>query len=297
MNTTPALSLNKVIKRYSNVEALCGLSLSIPVGQIYGLLGANGAGKTTALRIICGLVAPDSGELTGLAGLRGVARRQLGYVPQRGGLYDDLSVIENLRFRARAYALAQPASLVNAALQEHGLTERSQQRVGNLSGGWRQRVALAAAMLHQPKLMLLDEPTAGLDAEAREQLWQRLRANAARGVTQLITSHYAEEAERCDRIGYLGAGHLLAEGVPAKFAEMLGIAVWRLGVEHGPPPTIRGSRISRDSAGWRIVVAADIGIPAPLAAWCCERAIQLELIAPRLTDALHWITDPDRTRP
>ncbi len=278
-------------KRFGTVTALDELSLTLRHGEIYGLLGPNGAGKTTALRIICGLLVADAGDghcLTAPLGTRAVG---LGYLPQGGGLYDDLTVSENLRFFARAHGLSRPADRVSATLAGHGLMEHACQRVGTLSGGWRQRVALAAALMHAPQLLLLDEPTAGLDAQARERLWQQLRTLSAQAVTILITTHYADEAERCDRIGYLTAGRLRAEGSPARLFDELGLAVWRIGAGGEPyktPPQIDTLRFIRDSDGWR-AVARTIDMPLALTEWCAQAGVTPEPTAPRLDDALVWL--------
>jgi ABC-2 type transport system ATP-binding protein len=283
-------------KRFSAVTALDELSLALRQGEIYGLLGPNGAGKTTALRVFCGLLAADSGDghcLTAPLGTRAVG---LGYLPQGGGLYDDLTIAENLRFFARAHSLPHPAVRVRATLAAHGLTERARQRVGTLSGGWRQRVALAAALMHAPQLLLLDEPTAGLDAQAREGLWQRLRALSAQAVTILITTHYADEAERCDRIGYLTAGRLRAEGPPSRLSGELGLVVWRIGASGKPyptPPQIDSLCFIRDSEGWR-AVARTTDMPPALVAWCAQAYVTPEPTAPRLNDALVWLSGEQR---
>lgn len=293
-----ALVMQDVRKHFGAVRALDGLTLTVPRGQIYGLLGPNGAGKTTALRIICGLLAPDHGNGHCLDVSLGITPRRLGYVPQRGGLYDDLTVTENLRFYARAHGLRWPRAIVADTLREHGLEPHARQRVGLLSGGWRQRVALAASLLHDPQLVLLDEPTAGLDPEAREQFWQRLRERSARGVTLLVTSHYADEAERCDSIGYLTSGRLLANGVPLQLAQQLGIAAWRINSRDDltPPPSLPDIRLIRDAAGWRVIAQADNDLPQPLLNWCVNARQLPESIAPRLTDALAWLAG-DRSAP
>jgi len=267
-----ALDLTGVTKRYGILCVLDGLRLQVARGEIVGLLGPNGTGKTTSLRIICGLLRADSGSGHCLGTPLGRTAPGLGYVPQRGGLYDDLSIRENLLFLARAQALPDPSAAVAAAIAEHGLEARAVQRIGQLSGGWRQRVALAAALLHAPRLLLLDEPTAGLDHEARETLWQRLRRLAADGTAVLVSTHHAEEAERCDRIGWLAGGRLRVEGRPDRIGDTLGLVACRLSAE--PPPHPEQLAI-RDAAGWRSVG------PANQAAGPHE--------AVRLGDALAWL--------
>lgn len=285
-----------ISKRFGAVSALDGLSFALSPGEIYGLLGPNGAGKTTALRIVCGLLVADAGDGHCLAAPLGTRPVGLGYLPQGGGLYDDLTIAENLRFFARAHGLPRSADRVSASLETHGLAERAGQRVGTLSGGWRQRVALAAALLHAPRLLLLDEPTAGLDAQAREGLWQRLRMLSAQAVTILVTTHYADEAERCDRIGYLTAGRLRAEGSPGRLFDELGLTVWRIpamGEKQLAQPQIDNMRFIRDSEGWRAVARA-VDAPPALTAWCAQTGAIPEPTAPRLADALVWLASEQR---
>jgi ABC-2 type transport system ATP-binding protein len=287
----PVLVARGLHKRFGALTALNDLSLALRHGEIYGLLGPNGAGKTTALRIICGLLVADAGDGQCLTAPLGKRPAGLGYLPQGGGLYDDLTISENLRFFARAHGLSHPVDRVSAALTAHGLTERARQRVGTLSGGWRQRVALVAALMHAPQLLLLDEPTAGLDAQARERLWQQLRTLSAQAVTILITTHYADEAERCDRIGYLTGGRLRAEGSPGRLFHELGLAVWRIGAggeQHKVPPQIDSLRFIRDSDGWR-AVAHSVHLPPALTEWCAQAGVRPEPTAPRLDDALVWL--------
>jgi ABC-2 type transport system ATP-binding protein len=285
------IDFNNLHKRYGDVVALNGLSLRVEPGEIYGLLGPNGAGKTTALRVICGLLRPDSGSGSCLGQPPGASQSRLGYMPQRGGLYDDLSVVENLRFFARAHGLRDIRGKVAAALDEHGLGARARQSAGDLSGGWRQRASLAVALLHEPTLLLLDEPSAGLDLLVREALWQNLRTLTASGMTALVTTHHADEAERCDRIGYLVQGSLRVEGPPAQIAEKLGLAVWHYPPDATPTPARSGLCLLHDSAGWRAVgrvadvesavVAGAGGTPA----------------VPRLADALSWLAAQQELAP
>jgi ABC-2 type transport system ATP-binding protein len=291
-----ALVARGLHKRFGAVTALDDLSLALEHGEIYGLLGPNGAGKTTALRIICGLLMADAGDGHCLTVPLGSRPLGLGYLPQGGGLYEDLTVSENLRFFARAYGLSHPLDRVSAALIAHGLTEHARQRVGTLSGGWRQRVALAAALMHEPRLLLLDEPTAGLDAQARERLWQQLRMLSVQAVTILVTTHYADEAERCDRIGYLTAGRLRAEGPPGRLFHELGLTVWRIAVSgepHEAPPQIDALHFIRDSDSWRVVARA-VDVPPAISEWCARAGATPERTTPRLGDALLWLAGEQR---
>jgi len=267
-----ALELVGVGKRYGVTPVLDGLNLRVHCGEIVGLLGPNGAGKTTSLRIICGLLAADAGSGHCLGTPLGRTAPGLGYVPQRGGLYDDLRIRENLLFLARAHGLPDPAGRVASTIAEHALQARADQRIAALSGGWRQRIALAAALLHAPRLLLLDEPTAGLDHEAREALWQRLRNLAAGGAAVLVSTHHAEEAERCDRVGWLAGGRLRVEGRPDAIGSALGLSACRLSEAPSPHPE---QLAIRDGSGWRLIG------PAALAPVTADGA--------RLGEALAWL--------
>jgi ABC-2 type transport system ATP-binding protein len=196
-------------------------------GEIYGFLGPNGSGKTTSIRMMCGLLTPDSGRgLTlGLDVVREAARikRRVGYMTQRFGLYDDLSIRENLEFIARVYGMDRRRARVDEALLRLGLSSRQKQLAGRLSGGWKQRLALAACMLHEPELLLLDEPTAGVDPNARRDFWNEIHALAAGGITVLVSTHYMDEAERCHRLGFIAYGRLLGHGTPAELQQRSGL--------------------------------------------------------------------------
>lgn len=290
-----SLDLRCLEKRFNGVPALNGLSMTVAPGEIYGLLGPNGAGKTTLLRIVCGVLGADRGEGWCLGSLLGgPAPARLGYVPQQGGLYDDLTVVENLDFYARAYGSSNPQPGIARTVAAHGLASIAQTRVGALSGGWRQRTALAAVLLHEPELVLLDEPTAGLDPEAREELWSRIRRLATEGVALLITTHHADEAERCDRIGYLTAGRMRAEGSPHRFAAELGLTVWHLPRQAVPmaaaPPALNGIQYSQDSEGWRAVGVDESDAFPALADWCLDHGQSHDVMATRLADALRWLS-------
>ncbi len=197
-----AIRFDNVSVRYGKTLALDRVSFTIPVGSIVALCGPNGAGKSSTIRVVCGLLRPDAGagEVLGesLAVRPARRRAQIGYMAQHTVLYDELSVAENLGFRASVMGLPDHRARASEALHEHGLASVAATRVGHLSGGWRQRVAFGVARLAQPRLMLLDEPTAGLDVNARDTLWTELRALAQRGVTTLVSTHDAVEAARCD---------------------------------------------------------------------------------------------------
>lgn len=217
-----AIDVHDLGKRLGGRWVVRGVDLQLSSGRICGFLGPNGSGKTTTLRLLCGLLAADAGSGTclGLDLRREVLsiRQAVGYMTQRFGLYEDLSVRENLDFIARLYACPQRAQVVEAQMQRLGLLARADQVAGTLSGGWKQRLALAACLIHQPRLLLLDEPTAGVDPHARREFWAELKAQAAAGLTVLVCTHYMDEALRCDELIYLAWGQVRARGTPAELA-------------------------------------------------------------------------------
>jgi ABC-2 type transport system ATP-binding protein len=215
-----AIDVHGLTKRYAGRAVVDDVSLQVGSGRICGFLGPNGSGKTTTIRMLCGLLTPDagSGSCLGLDIGREAAaiKRQVGYMTQKFGLYDDLSIRENLDFVARLFELPHRAAAVDAALERLGLVARQKQLAGALSGGWKQRLALAACLIHEPRLLLLDEPTAGVDPKARREFWDEIRQLADEGITVLVSTHYMDEAVRCDRLVYIAYGHVLAEGTAAE---------------------------------------------------------------------------------
>ncbi len=215
-------------KRFGDLIAVQSLDLDIQRGEVFGLLGPNGSGKTTTIRMLCGLVLPTSGSARvagfDVATQTEQVRQRIGYMSQRYGLYDELTVAENLRFYASVYGLVGKER--DERLAEHtkrlGLTERSKQRAGTLSGGWKQRLALACATAHHPDLVFLDEPTAGVDPAARRTFWQTIYDLAQDGTTILVTTHYMDEAERCQRLAFLSRGALIALGTPHEITQQFG---------------------------------------------------------------------------
>ncbi|RZN14553.1 ABC transporter ATP-binding protein [Bradyrhizobium sp. Leo121] len=217
-NHTPeiAIDVHGLTKSFGGREVVHDLSMQVRRGTIYGFLGPNGSGKTTTIRMLCGLLTPDSGNGTCLGyDIRRDAdriKRLVGYMTQRFSLYQDLSVRENLEFVARLYGMPDARGAAREMIARIGLRGREEQLAGNLSGGWKQRLALGACTLPNPKLLLLDEPTAGVDPKARRDFWNEIHALAAEGLTVLVSTHYMDEAERCHEIAYIAYGHLLAHG-------------------------------------------------------------------------------------
>ncbi|HEY8024267.1 MAG TPA: ABC transporter ATP-binding protein [Burkholderiaceae bacterium] len=221
------IDVHGLTKRFGDRVVVDHFDMQVPRGRIYGFLGPNGSGKTTTIRMLCGLLTPDDGTGTCLGyDLRSEGhkiKRQVGYMTQRFGLYDDLSIEENLDFIARVYGVQNRKHKVDAALDQLGLTTRRRQLAGTLSGGWKQRLALAACLLHDPKLLLLDEPTAGVDPKARREFWDQLHELAAAGLTVLVSTHYMDEAERCHELAYICYGKLLARGTAQELIDNSGL--------------------------------------------------------------------------
>jgi ABC-2 type transport system ATP-binding protein len=211
-----AIEVEGLTKSFGNNVVVRDLSMRVKRGTIYGFLGPNGSGKTTTIRMLCGLLTPDAGRGTCLGyDIRTQAdkiRVHVGYMTQRFSLYQDLSVRENLEFVARVYGLADPVGAAREMVTRLGLKGREEQLAGALSGGWKQRLALGACTLPNPQLLLLDEPTAGVDPKARREFWSEIHALAAQGLTVLVSTHYMDEAERCHEIAYIAYGVLLAHG-------------------------------------------------------------------------------------
>ena len=211
-----AIDVAGVTKRFGGKTVVNAIDLQVRRGEIYGFLGPNGSGKTTFIRMLCGLLTPDAGTGTclgyDLRAQQADIKRNVGYMTQRFSYYEDLSIRENLDFIARIYDVPDRAAAVQHSLERLGLANRSHQLAGQLSGGWKQRLALAACLIHSPQLLLLDEPTAGVDPKARREFWDEIHQLTADGLTVLITTHYMDEAERCDRLAYLAYGNLLTRG-------------------------------------------------------------------------------------
>jgi ABC-2 type transport system ATP-binding protein len=211
-----AVDVRGLVKRFGNKIAVNGVDIQLPKGQVWGFLGPNGSGKTTTIRMICGLLSTDegSGHCLGFDIIKQAPqiRRLTGYMTQKFSFWNDLTIRENLDFVARLYALPKRRAVVDNTLEKLQLQDRQNQLAGQLSGGWKQRLALAAVTMHSPKLLLLDEPTAGVDPQARRDFWDEIHHLSASGLTVLVSTHYMDEAERCDKIVYLAHGQLITQG-------------------------------------------------------------------------------------
>jgi len=229
-NGEPVIQVTGLTKDFGEKRVVDHFDITVPKGAIYGFLGPNGSGKTTTIRMLCGLLTPDGGDGTclGFDILREAEqiKEQVGYMTQKFSLYEDLSIRENLDFVARMYRLDNRKGRVDRALADLGLADRQKQLAGSLSGGWKQRLALAACLLHEPKLLLLDEPTAGVDPKARRDFWDEIRRLSAVGVTVLVSTHYMDEAVQCDFIAYIAYGKKLVDGPSAEIPKQIGLVTW-----------------------------------------------------------------------
>lgn len=229
---TDAIEVRDLVKRFGDKTVVDHVSMNVAEGEIVGFLGPNGSGKTTTIRMICGLLTPDEGSGTVLGfdlhrdGLK--IKREVGYMTQKFSFYEDLTIEENLAFVARLYELRPIGKIVRDTLDDLGLTSRRKQLAGTLSGGWKQRLALAACIMHKPRLLLLDEPTAGVDPKARREFWDEIHRLAHGGLTVLVSTHYMDEAERCHRINYISYGKLLASGTVDEVVRNAGLTTYIL---------------------------------------------------------------------
>jgi len=287
------IDVRGLTKRYGDRVVVDHFDMQVPQGRIYGFLGPNGSGKTTTIRMLCGLLTPDEGEGTCLGyDIRTQAaliKRQVGYMTQRFGLYEDLSIEENLDFIARVYDVPDRKRKVSDTLERLGLGTRRKQLAGSLSGGWKQRLALAACLIHEPKLLLLDEPTAGVDPAARRDFWDQIHDLAAAGLTVLVSTHYMDEAERCHELAYISYGKLLTRGTVAEVIAGANLTTWSIaggnlvevGHELRDAPGIK----TVASFGATLHVSADSSESLERAtASLKDRGLKIETIEPSLED-------------
>jgi len=250
-----AIDVRGITKSFAGKIVVNGLDMQVQRGEIFGFLGPNGSGKTTFLRILCGLLHADSGSGTCLGfdvlSQSAEIKRQVGYMTQKFSLYEDLTIEENLRFVADIYQVQRAAEAVKKMVASLGLEGRGNQLAGQLSGGWKQRLALASCLIHQPKLLLLDEPTAGVDPKARKDFWEEIHRLASEGITVLVTTHYMDEAERCHRLAYISYGNMLAIGTLKEVLSAASIVTW----EVSGPNLSSISKILKETQGIEQVTA------------------------------------------
>ena len=230
MTTETVIDVRGLTKTFGGKTVVNALDMTIRQGEIFGFLGPNGSGKTTSIRMLCGLLTPDagSGSCLGYDVIKQAERIKphVGYMTQRFSLYEDLTVRENLDFTARIFGLKKPRRIVDQCIENMALAPFVDRLAGNLSGGWKQRLSLGASTLHSPKLLLLDEPTAGVDPGARRDFWDQVHTLASQGITALISTHYMDEAERCHRLAYIAYGTLLASGTVEEMIDRAGLVTW-----------------------------------------------------------------------
>jgi ABC-2 type transport system ATP-binding protein len=282
-------------KRFGDKHVVKDLSLQVRQGEIYGFLGPNGSGKTTSIRMLCGLLTPDSGRGTclGLDVLRESAaiKRQVGYMTQKFSLWDDLSIGENLDFVARMFGMRERQKAVDRSLDELGLSGRRQQLAGTLSGGWKQRLALAACLLHQPRLLLLDEPTAGVDPKARRDFWEEIHRLSTAGITILVSTHYMDEAERCHRLAYIAYGSLLATGTASEIVASCRLNTWEVSGDgiHRLAEELRGmagvDQVASFGATLHVSGQDGARLQASLQTLSQASAVRIAAVTPSLEDA------------
>ncbi len=290
----PVIDARGLVKRFGERTVVDHFSIQVERGQICGFLGPNGSGKTTTIRMLCGLLTPDDGTGTCLG--HDIVReswaikQQVGYMTQRFSLYEDLSIVENLEFVGRLYAMRQRRERVATALDRLGLANRKDQLAGSLSGGWKQRLALAAAILHEPKLLLLDEPTAGVDPKARREFWDEIHTLAEGGMTVLVSTHYMDEAERCHRIAYISYGRLLTEGTIQEVLDGSGLVTWKAsgaGVDT-VAAALRGrpgvEMVAPFGQALHVSGTDQKALEAAIAPWRADAGLSWQPIAPSLED-------------
>lgn len=298
-----AIEVNNLSKKFGSKIAVDNLSLKIKKGEIFGFLGPNGSGKTTSIRMLCGLLTPDGGNGQALGHdivtESTLIKQKIGYMTQRFGLYDDLTIKENLFFIGRIYQMKNLASRVKNTLEQLGLSARKNQLASSLSGGWKQRLALAACMLHEPELLLLDEPTAGVDPKARRDFWEEIHILAAQGVTFLVSTHYMDEAERCHQLGYICYGKLLATGTPKQLVENTPFYTWKVSGENLNALALSLQKqpgiemITRFGAEIHIIGANADALAHTLEPYLANPHYVIQPVKPLLEDVFIYLMKPD----
>jgi ABC-2 type transport system ATP-binding protein len=284
MNGNLAINVRGMTKRFGKRTVVNAIDLQVHEGEVCGFLGPNGSGKTTFIRMLSGLLKADGGSGTCLGfdviKQSDAIKGQVGYMTQRFSFWEDLTIAENLDFVARMYGVPNRVRTVRDSLERLGLANRSRQLAGELSGGWKQRLALAACLIHSPRLLLLDEPTAGVDPKARREFWEQIHDLAAQGLTFLISTHYMDEAERCHRLAYIAYGNLLAHGTADEIIRGAGLETWRV---TGPDLSPLGARL-RGQPGIQQAVA----FGAALHVSGDNPELLRQTIAPYQTPPLTW---------
>jgi ABC-2 type transport system ATP-binding protein len=302
MKRSLVIDVTGLNKHFGNKHVVKDLNLQVHEGEIFGFLGPNGSGKTTSIRMLCGLLTPDNGRGTclGFDVLKQSAaiKRQVGYMTQKFSLWDDLTIAENLDFVARMFGMPNRRQTVNQALAELGLSGRQHQLAGTLSGGWKQRLALAACLLHQPKLLLLDEPTAGVDPKARRDFWEEIHRLSDSGITVLVSTHYMDEAERCHRLAYIAYGTLLASGTAQEVINQQNLQTWELGGPslQGIPEALRSlpavEQVASFGATLHVSTTQGAALQSELERFAADNQLTLAPVEPTLEDTfIHLMKD------
>ncbi|MEA1942233.1 MAG: ABC transporter ATP-binding protein [Pseudomonadota bacterium] len=299
MSDEPAIDVHGLTKRFGDTTVVDGFDMQVPKGAIYGFLGPNGSGKTTTIRMMCGLLKPDGGGGTALGydiiKESRTIKSRVGYMTQRFSLYGDLTVRENLTFMARLHALKDVKRIVADTLDEYDLGPRAHQLADTLSGGWKQRLALAAASMHDPGLLLLDEPTAGVDPKARRDFWDRIRDLARKGVTVLVSTHYMDEAVQCDSIAFIAYGKKLIDAPSADIPERVGLVTWRIEGKGLQPiydelKTARGvDQIARFGSALHVSGRDADALERTVSAYRGRDGISVDLAKTGLEEAFIWL--------
>lgn len=283
-----AIDVRDVTKKFGDRTVVNHIAMQVRHGEIYGFLGPNGSGKTTFLRMLCGLLRPDAGagQCLGLdfRAQSAEIKKRVGYMTQRFSFYEDLSLEENLDFIARIYSVPDRKTAVDKSLERLGMSKRRKQLAGQLSGGWKQRLALAACLIHEPQLLLLDEPTAGVDPKARRDFWDEIHQLAAAGLTVLITTHYMDEAERCHRLAYIAYGNLLASGSVGEVLKNARLTTWE--VTGGDMPALAEKLRKAPAVEQVVAFGSTLHVSGR------DEAKLRESINPFMTGDYHWKSIP-----